>query len=142
MGNASLKTHASLSVRKKRGMRSFSAKSRPSCALRRPNARRESASCCSRLPRGSKRLLAGPFRKASESLPGLSFAYSESGVKFAELMAVPRLRDLLQPCKYGVFGYRLPERTTTAGFSRAGRNHQLLQHARRPGLAGPTDPNR
>jgi hypothetical protein len=48
-------------------MRSFSARSRASCALRRPNAKRESASRCSRFPRSSKRLLTGLFRKAQPS---------------------------------------------------------------------------
>lgn len=48
------RTNASCSACKKRGIRSFSAKSRASHALRHPKAKRESASRCSRFPRSRK----------------------------------------------------------------------------------------
>jgi len=67
MGNASSKTHASRSVCKKRGMRSFSAKSRASCALRCPKCQARISFALLSIPRSSKRLLTGLFRKAQPS---------------------------------------------------------------------------
>ncbi len=67
MENASSKPMRVVLSAKKRGMRSFSARSRASCALLPPNAKRESASRCSRFPRSSECLLTGLFRKAQPS---------------------------------------------------------------------------
>jgi len=58
---------ASCSVCKKRGMRSFSAKSRASCALRCPKCQARISFALLSIPRSSKRLLTGLFRKAQPS---------------------------------------------------------------------------
>src|SRR5271157_794768 len=66
-GKCKLETHASCSVCKKRGMRSFSAKSRASCALRCPKCQARISFALLSIPRSSKRLLTGLFRKAQPS---------------------------------------------------------------------------
>jgi hypothetical protein len=51
----------------KNGMRSFSAKSRVSCALRCPKCQARISFALLSIPRSSKRLLTGLFRKAQSS---------------------------------------------------------------------------